>query len=103
MSAALVCAKSFFCSTSWSDTERRSCCYCACGVSVMWGCEYASWTGREAGGGRGHARFYPIVIPGRATWREPGIHTPDRGYGFRVRADPVIGPRVARTRWHAPE
>jgi hypothetical protein len=24
-----------------------------------------------------------LVIPGRAT-REPGIHTPDRGYGFRA-------------------
>jgi hypothetical protein len=24
------------------------------------------------------------VIPGRASWREPGIHTPDRGYGFRA-------------------
>ena len=23
-----------------------------------------------------------IVIPGRATWREPGIHTPGRGYRF---------------------
>jgi hypothetical protein len=22
------------------------------------------------------------VIPGCATWRRPGIHTPDRGYGF---------------------
>jgi hypothetical protein len=27
-----------------------------------------------------------FVIPGRAAWREPGIHTPDRGYGFRARA-----------------
>jgi len=26
------------------------------------------------------------VIPGRASWREPGIHTPARGYGFRARA-----------------
>src|SRR5438046_3326601 len=26
----------------------------------------------------------------RLGWREPGIHTPDRGYGFRVRAEPVI-------------
>src|ERR1700687_2963209 len=25
----------------------------------------------------------PLAIPGRAK-REPGIHTPDRGYGFRV-------------------
>jgi hypothetical protein len=25
------------------------------------------------------------VIPGRASWREPGIHTPDGGYGFRAR------------------
>ncbi len=24
------------------------------------------------------------VIPGRASWREPGIHTPDGGYGFRA-------------------
>src|SRR5258706_9567673 len=28
----------------------------------------------------------PFVIPGCATWRRPGIHTPDRGYGFRARA-----------------
>src|SRR5690349_4464121 len=26
-----------------------------------------------------------FVIPGRAPWREPGIHTPGRGYGFRAR------------------
>src|SRR5258707_13862352 len=25
-----------------------------------------------------------IIIPGCASWRRPGIHTPDRGYGFRV-------------------
>src|ERR1700730_755023 len=25
-----------------------------------------------------------MVIPGCATWRRPGIHTPDRGYGFRA-------------------
>jgi hypothetical protein len=25
------------------------------------------------------------VIPGRAIWRAPGIHTPGRGHGFRVR------------------
>src|SRR5882672_7682712 len=24
------------------------------------------------------------VIPGCATWRRPGIHTPGRGYGFRA-------------------
>lgn len=27
-----------------------------------------------------------FVIPGRATWREPGIHTLGGGYGFRARA-----------------
>jgi hypothetical protein len=27
-----------------------------------------------------------VVIPGRATWRGPGIHTPVRGYGFRARS-----------------
>jgi hypothetical protein len=27
--------------------------------------------------------IYNAVIPGRAE-REPGIHTPDRGYGFRA-------------------
>jgi hypothetical protein len=29
--------------------------------------------------------------------------TKHRGYGFRARAEPVIGPRFARTRWRAPE
>src|SRR5258708_11922474 len=27
-----------------------------------------------------------LVIPGCAAWRRPGIHTPDRGYGFRARS-----------------
>src|SRR6476659_6121721 len=27
-----------------------------------------------------------FVIPGCATWRTPGIHTHDRGYGFRARS-----------------
>src|SRR5260370_36908888 len=31
-------------------------------------------------------RMRLIVIPGCAAWRRPGIHTSDRGYGFRVRA-----------------
>src|SRR5258707_9244656 len=31
------------------------------------------------------ALFSLDVIPGRAK-REPGIHTPDRGYGFRARS-----------------
>src|ERR1700681_3862764 len=29
---------------------------------------------------------HTAIIPGCATWRRPGIHTPDRGYGFRARA-----------------
>ena len=35
--------------------------------------------------------------------RSPEIHTPRRGHGFRTRAELVIGPRFARTRWRAPE
>src|SRR5882724_7407470 len=31
-------------------------------------------------------RVSMIVIPGCATWRRPGIHTPRRGYGFRARS-----------------
>src|ERR1700716_370165 len=31
-------------------------------------------------------RRSPLVIPGCATWRRPGIHTHDRGYGFRARS-----------------
>src|SRR5437016_12302364 len=27
-----------------------------------------------------------LVIPGCASWRRPGIHTPDGGYGFRARS-----------------
>ena len=33
-----------------------------------------------------------IVIPGRASWRGPGIHNHDREYGFRARA-----------KWRVPE
>jgi hypothetical protein len=29
---------------------------------------------------------FSFVIPGRAAWREPGIHTPAGGYGFQARA-----------------
>ena len=50
----------------------------------------------EGEGGIGLIHF---VIPGRATWRGPGIHTPDGSYGFRARR---IGPRVGRTRWRRP-
>jgi hypothetical protein len=32
---------------------------------------------------RENAKVCFLVIPGRAE-REPGIHTPDRGYGFRA-------------------
>jgi len=28
------------------------------------------------------AHLSPFVIPGRASWREPGIHTHGGGYGF---------------------
>src|SRR5882724_6340737 len=31
-------------------------------------------------------RIATLVIPGCASWRRPGIHTPDRGYGFRARS-----------------
>jgi hypothetical protein len=39
---------------------------------------------------------------GAARGAEPGIHNHDREYGFRARAEPVIGPRFARTHWRAP-
>src|SRR5581483_9950766 len=32
-----------------------------------------------------------VSFPGRATWREPGIHTPSGGYGFRARR--FVAPR----------
>src|ERR1700716_4160346 len=35
------------------------------------------------------------VIPGCAAWRRPGIHTPDRGYGFRARE--FVAPRNDET------
>src|SRR5437762_9336510 len=36
---------------------------------------------------RSRARYQTcLVIPGCATWRRPGIHTPDCGYGFRARS-----------------
>ena len=34
----------------------------------------------------GVGKGFASVIPGCATWRRPGIHTPCRGYGFRVRS-----------------
>src|SRR5258707_6871194 len=34
------------------------------------------------------------VIPGCASWRRPGIHTPDGGYGFRARS---LGSRPGMT------
>ena len=42
-------------------------------------------SGRRSGWG-GKARLLHVVIPGRAPWREPGIHTHDGGYGFRALA-----------------
>src|SRR6202140_5495533 len=30
--------------------------------------------------------LFPSVIPGCATWRRPGIHTPDGGYRYRARS-----------------
>jgi hypothetical protein len=35
--------------------------------------------------------FVALVIPGRAQ-REPGIHTPDGGYGFRARSASLRAP-----------
>src|SRR5450432_2224017 len=36
----------------------------------------------------GFRQDVPVVIPGCAAWRRPGIHTPGRGYGFRARFAP---------------
>src|ERR1700737_2198388 len=39
------------------------------------------------GGGEHGVTFKTrVVIPGCASWRRPGIHTHDRGHGFRVRS-----------------
>src|SRR5690348_8425585 len=38
-----------------------------------------------------------FVIPGRAPWCEPGIHTPGRGYGFRARD--FVAPRNDDAIW----
>ena len=51
ISAALICAKSFFCRISLSDTDSFNSCSWACGASLIDGCASASWTRREAGGG----------------------------------------------------
>jgi hypothetical protein len=32
------------------------------------------------------ARLFHLVVPGRAIWRGPGIHSPGGGYGFRARS-----------------
>ena len=52
ISAALICAKSFFCRISLSETDSRNSCSWACGASSrIEGCASASCTRREAGGG----------------------------------------------------
>jgi hypothetical protein len=51
ISAAVICAKSFFCKISLSETESLTSSAFACGVSVIWLCANASWTRRDAGGG----------------------------------------------------
>src|SRR6266581_5640746 len=60
-----------------------------------------SWSSfRDAPTELGFTRVRQYHCPSRQqpTWmRRPGIHNHDRGYGFRVRAEPVIGPRFART------
>src|SRR5438309_745027 len=69
ISAALICAKSFFCSTSLSDTESRSSCSCACGVSLTCGSDSASWTRGEPTE-PGSTRVRPYHWPSRQgpTW-----------------------------------
>jgi hypothetical protein len=73
--------------------------------------DHVFFEGRTAGPGNRSAFIYlfstsriklylAFVIPGCASWRRPGIHTHDGGYGFRAR---TIGPRSARTYWRAPE
>jgi hypothetical protein len=50
------------------------------------------------------ARHMLAVIPGCALLRaDPESRSLRNVTGFRVRAEPVIGPRFARTRWRAPE
>jgi len=47
---------------------------------------------------RGKAEAYlTAVIPGRATWSEPGIHTPDGGFGFRACAKRAHPGTTAKT------
>ena len=50
ISAALICAKSFFCRISLSETDsRRSCSWCLRRLRASRGCDIASCTRREAG------------------------------------------------------
>jgi hypothetical protein len=44
------------------------------------------WTGKSLFCFLVNAALSTLVIPGCATWRRPGIHTPRGGYGFRARA-----------------
>jgi hypothetical protein len=46
-------------------------------LSPLWGCSNEL---------RAKSAFATLVIPGRASWCGPGIHTPCGGYGFRARS-----------------
>jgi hypothetical protein len=60
--------------------------------------ERSGFQGAPVGGGAGTP--LSLVIPGCATWRRPGIHTHDRGYGFRARA--ARAPKRRKRGWHTP-
>jgi len=48
----------------------------------------------RAAGMRNH--IPPPSFRGAPSWREPGIHTPDRGYGFRARSASLRAPEWRR-------
>jgi hypothetical protein len=81
------------------------------GSVTNWATVCPTWAQRRREQGRERAlsvlfemsKSNSLVIPGRASWREPGIHTHDGGYGFRARrgAAPRNDEGVGGTRPHS--
>src|SRR5712672_3349533 len=87
--------KAVFAGTAWFDTDKvlfAPAIVALANRHATFGCGYSSGRAgctinigccgrgvRRAADAARREKLIPIVIPGCATWRRPGIHTPDRG------------------------